>query len=267
MTLYFAICHFSSLDIEFLELPRMILKGFITSILVNFTITGIFGIITIQTCHCMWTQLCVAEIKAVIWQLIDKPIEADLEVTPDICNKKCGLNAIVNTRRNKVMNCAWNKGMRDAIQFIVSTLHNGLSLQWGRNISSTDFVTWKNVLRLNLNAQSSCVKIYAQISLIGVKLLREVIKSPHIFYVRRTTLTWRGFTTFAYLTLAGKKWFWTIDFLWYGFILLGMQWLGNWAHLQQQNSIYWRPYPVYFWDWFFNWDVDDNSYGYSYSYR
>jgi hypothetical protein len=53
MTLYFAICHFSTPDIVFLELPRMPPKEFITSILVNFIITGIFGIITIKTCHCM----------------------------------------------------------------------------------------------------------------------------------------------------------------------------------------------------------------------
>jgi hypothetical protein len=138
MTLYFAMCHFSSPDIVFLELPRMPPKGFITSILVNFIITGIFGIITIQTCHCMWKQLYVAEIKAVIRQLIDKPIEADLEVAPDICNK--------------VSNCAWNKGMFDAIQFIVSTLHDSLSLQWWPNISPTDFVPWKNFLHLNVNA-------------------------------------------------------------------------------------------------------------------
>jgi hypothetical protein len=70
-------------------------KGFITSILVNFIITRIFGIITIQTCHRMWKHLYVAEFKAVIRQLIDKPIEADLEVTPNI--------------RNKVSDRAWNK--------------------------------------------------------------------------------------------------------------------------------------------------------------
>jgi hypothetical protein len=87
MTLNFAICHFSSPDIVFLELPRMPPKGFITSILANFFITGIFGIITIQTSHRMWKQLYVAEIKAVNRQLIDKPIEADLEVTPDFCIK------------------------------------------------------------------------------------------------------------------------------------------------------------------------------------
>jgi hypothetical protein len=39
MTLYFAICHFSSTDIVFLELPSMPPEGFITSILVNLIIT------------------------------------------------------------------------------------------------------------------------------------------------------------------------------------------------------------------------------------
>jgi hypothetical protein len=66
MTLYFAICCFSTPDFVFLDFPRMPPKGFITSILVNFFITGIFGIITIQTCHCMWKHLYVSEIKAVI---------------------------------------------------------------------------------------------------------------------------------------------------------------------------------------------------------
>jgi hypothetical protein len=92
--------------------------------------------------------------------------------------------------------------MCDAIQFIVSTLHNSLSLQWWRNISPTDFVTWKNFSRLNVNVQSSCIKINMQISLIGVKLLTEVIKAPHIFSIGRTTSILGGFTTFAYSTLA-----------------------------------------------------------------
>jgi hypothetical protein len=41
-----------------------------------------------------------------------------------------------------------------------------------------------------------------QISSIGVKLLREVIKAPHIFSIGRTISTLRGFTIFAYSTLA-----------------------------------------------------------------
>ncbi len=57
-------------------------------------------------------------------------------------------------------NCAWNMGMRDAIQFIASTLHDGLSLQWWWDISPTEFGTSKNFLHLNLNARSSCVKIF-----------------------------------------------------------------------------------------------------------
>jgi hypothetical protein len=41
-----------------------------------------------------------------------------------------------------------------------------------------------------------------QISSIGVKLLREVIKASRIFSIGRTTSTLRGFTTFAYSTSA-----------------------------------------------------------------
>jgi hypothetical protein len=92
--------------------------------------------------------------------------------------------------------------MCNAIQFIVSTLHDSLSLQWWWNISPTDFVTTKNFLPLNVNARSPCVMIYVQISLIGVTLLREVIKSPHIFSIGRMVSPLREFTTFAYSTLA-----------------------------------------------------------------
>jgi hypothetical protein len=53
MTLYFAVCHFSSPDIVFLELPRMPPKGCITSILVKLMIAGKFGIVTPQTCSRM----------------------------------------------------------------------------------------------------------------------------------------------------------------------------------------------------------------------
>ncbi len=66
MTLFFAVCHFLSPDIVFLELPRMPPKGYITSILVKLMITRIFGIVTLQTCSRMWKQICVTEIKALI---------------------------------------------------------------------------------------------------------------------------------------------------------------------------------------------------------
>ena len=66
MTLYFAVSHFSSPDIVFMELPRMPPKGYTTFILVKLIITGIFGIVTLQTCSCMWKQICVADIKALI---------------------------------------------------------------------------------------------------------------------------------------------------------------------------------------------------------
>jgi hypothetical protein len=88
---------------------------------------------------------------------MDKLIEAEIEVTPNI--------------RNKISESAWNKGMCDAIQFIVSTLHDNLSLQWWRDISLADFVTWRIFLHLNVYAQSSCVKICMQLSLIGVKFV------------------------------------------------------------------------------------------------
>ena len=66
MTLYVAVCHFSSPDIAFLELPRMPPKRYITSIPMMFIITGIFSAVTLQTCSCMWKQMCVADIKAFI---------------------------------------------------------------------------------------------------------------------------------------------------------------------------------------------------------
>ncbi len=47
--LYFAICNFSSTEFVFLQLPRKPPKGVITSVLVQIIITGIFGIIAIQT--------------------------------------------------------------------------------------------------------------------------------------------------------------------------------------------------------------------------
>ncbi len=83
MTLYFAVCHFSSPDNVFLELPRMPPKGYTTFILVKLIITGIFGIVTLQTCSCMWKQICVAKIKAFIWWQTDRPIEAGLKITLD----------------------------------------------------------------------------------------------------------------------------------------------------------------------------------------
>jgi hypothetical protein len=66
MTLYLAVCQFSSPDIVFLELPRMPPKGYITSFLVKLMITGIFSVVTFQTCSRMWKQICVTEIKAFI---------------------------------------------------------------------------------------------------------------------------------------------------------------------------------------------------------
>ncbi len=49
MTLYFAICNFSFLDIVFLDLPGMQPKGFITSFIVSAFIMMFFRIIVLQT--------------------------------------------------------------------------------------------------------------------------------------------------------------------------------------------------------------------------
>jgi hypothetical protein len=46
MTIYFSICHFSCPDIIFLGLPKIPPNGFITCVLVNAIIAGIFGVIT-----------------------------------------------------------------------------------------------------------------------------------------------------------------------------------------------------------------------------
>jgi hypothetical protein len=74
MTLFFVVCHFLTPDIVFSDLPRMPPKGIITSILVKFIITGIFGIITTQTCYRMLNQLCVAEIQAFSQRCTDRSI-------------------------------------------------------------------------------------------------------------------------------------------------------------------------------------------------
>ncbi len=63
MTIYFAICHFSCPDSIFLKLPRIPPNGFITYVLVNAIIAGIFDVITCQTCICIMKQGLVAEIK------------------------------------------------------------------------------------------------------------------------------------------------------------------------------------------------------------
>jgi hypothetical protein len=66
MTIHFAICQFSCPDIVFLKLPRKPPNGLITSALVNVIITGIFGVITFQTCIRITKLLLVSEIKAMI---------------------------------------------------------------------------------------------------------------------------------------------------------------------------------------------------------
>ena len=78
MMIYFASCHFSCPDIIFLELPRIPPNGFITCVLVNAIIAGIFGIINFQTCIRIMKQGLVAEIKEEI-----KDIEIKIDKVAD----------------------------------------------------------------------------------------------------------------------------------------------------------------------------------------
>jgi hypothetical protein len=48
MMLYCVICHFSCPDIVFSDLPRILPKGFITSIIARMLITMIFSVIVAQ---------------------------------------------------------------------------------------------------------------------------------------------------------------------------------------------------------------------------
>jgi hypothetical protein len=77
MTIYFAICHFSCPDIIFLELPRVLPNSFITCVLVNAIIAGIFGVITCQTCIHIMKQGIVSEIKEKIRQQTVRLIEVE----------------------------------------------------------------------------------------------------------------------------------------------------------------------------------------------
>jgi hypothetical protein len=190
MTLFFAVCHFSSPDIVFLELPRMPPKGYITSILVNLMITEIFGIVTLQTCSCMWKQICVTEIKALIQWQTDRPIEAGLNITLNFCSGDgCYHDGY-----------PWNKGLCDVIHSIVFTIHDCLSFKRWWYISLVDFLTKKNFSYLNLNARSLCTKIYTRISLVRVKFLREITTSLHNFSVGRVISTLGKLIAVAYST-------------------------------------------------------------------
>ncbi len=107
MTLYFAICQFSAPDTVFLTLPRMPPKGIITSILVKFIITGIFGIITARSCYCMWRRLCVAEIQALSQRLTNRPITDGSWTTQNISG--CNNNEV--DQFNNVPLSSWHLGI------------------------------------------------------------------------------------------------------------------------------------------------------------
>jgi hypothetical protein len=62
MTIYFAICYFSCLDIVFRKLPRMPPKGVIMHALLSILITWIFGVITLRAIFSLTKQKLVAEI-------------------------------------------------------------------------------------------------------------------------------------------------------------------------------------------------------------
>ena len=132
------------------NLPRMPPKGYITSILVKLMITGIFGIVTLQTCSCIWKQICVTEIKALIRWQTDRPIKAGLHITLNFRSGDGGYHD----------GHPWNKGLCNLIQSIVFTIHDCLSFKRWRYISLADFATNKNFSYLNLNARSLCTKNY-----------------------------------------------------------------------------------------------------------
>ncbi len=67
MTLYFAICNFSCLDIVFLELPRMPPKGVITAFIVRAIIMMFFGRIVLQT-SIKLASLRVQQMKCPSWK-------------------------------------------------------------------------------------------------------------------------------------------------------------------------------------------------------
>jgi hypothetical protein len=112
MTIYFAICHFSCPDIIFLELPRTLSNGFITSLLVNAIIVGIFGIITCQTCIRITKQILVAEIKAMIRRKTNRLIQTKSD------------SSYLPTNGDKLAldQFSWNDGMRSIIQSMASAL-------------------------------------------------------------------------------------------------------------------------------------------------
>ncbi len=109
MMIYFAICHFFCPGIIILELSRIPPNSFITCVLVNAIIAGIFGIITCQTCICIMKQGLVAEIKEKIRQQTVRLIEVEQ-------------NALSNDNILALAQSSWNDGMHNIIKSMASIL-------------------------------------------------------------------------------------------------------------------------------------------------
>jgi hypothetical protein len=140
MTIYFALCHFSCPDITFLELPRILPNGFITCVLFNAIIAGIFGIIACQTCICIMKQGLVAEIKEKIRQQKVRLIEFEQ-------------NASTNDDMLALAQYSWNDGMHNIIKSMASILQQSPSWAW-------DFVTIMTTTEISIsNARHSCAKL------------------------------------------------------------------------------------------------------------
>ncbi len=197
ITLYFTIHHFSSPEFVFSELHWIPPKVIITSILVRIIITGIFGIITIQTYWHIMKKVCVDRIKSLIRRQTVKPIEADLTI---------------NTSYHNYMDdhafCSWIIGLCDAIQSMASQLH--ALPTW----IPTQMPTWSNVVSFNtfiakflhLNARFSCGKNFLkQFSWILSWILRKVGQATHIFSICRNESTFQGITILVYSTLMNSS--------------------------------------------------------------
>jgi hypothetical protein len=138
-------------------------KGFITSVLANTPITGIFGIITFKTCVCIMRRILVAELKAKIrWQSFKH-----------VKNETLHLSTEEDTLA--LSQCSWHNEMCRIIQSIVSILQK-------LPIWIQDFVSIKLTTEISIsNARLSCNKFC-----IRARLLREMLKVPYIFSLKRT---------------------------------------------------------------------------------
>jgi hypothetical protein len=193
MTLYFAICHFSAPDTVFLTLPRMPPKGIITSILVKFIITGIFGIITARSCYHMWRQLCVAEIQALSQRLTDRPITDGSWTTHNLSG--CDNNKV--DQFNNVPLGSWHSGIRYFVWIIALLLWSIIVHRWWQDLYSGQIVTTK--IFSNSVVHLLFVHTYSRFSSVASRFLREVPQPPHIFLNPRTPSKF-GTLAFVYST-------------------------------------------------------------------